>query len=209
MNFKKSLLSICGLCLSINVVLADDNILEQTSTFNKMDEATGWSFSIGNTSFDSQTALEEGIDDSAFSFDFAYTGYKENFIYAVGMSGMLLSDNESFSQGVTGGFGGGYSTASSSANAFGFFGEVGYSHVLESGNVSFDLLGGLEVIWSERSIANCSNCYSEDIDLDSGLYLKPRVTFYKDSGFAFSIAYQKYLSADLEGGISLNFAWYH
>ncbi len=177
------------------------------SATNRMANSNGWFFSGGYFTLDTANADAELIDDEAFAISFGWEGHDNSFVYGLGISGLFLSDNDSFSQVVESNFGG-VTTASSTADSFGIFGEVGYSHAFNSSNNSFELLGGFEFTSASRSIANCSNCYSEDINLDSGLYIKPRIRFYGDNGFIFSIAYQHYLSGDIDGGVSLRFSWH-
>lgn len=188
-----------GISLAFNIA-ADEN------TTDDYVERSGWFFSGGFMNFDSVVAEQEGIEDSSFYLNIGYEGQKGALAYGFGMSGLVLSDNDSFTQRVVDNFGNS-STASSSADAFGFYGEVGYNYEFESGDKSFEILAGLETINASRGITNCSNCFSEDIDISSGLYLKPRFRFYSDTDFVFSIDYLQYLSGDIENGFSLNFSW--
>ena len=170
------------------------------------EQRSGWYLSGGFINIDETVAVNEAIDDSAFYLNGGWEGHKGNFAYSVGASGYFLSDNDSFSQEVEDAFGN-RSTASSDANAFGLFGELGYNYGFESGDKAFEIMAGAEAIWADRGIANCSNCYSEDIDLSSGLYIKPRFRFYNENGFIFSVGYHHYLSGDLDNGFSLSFSW--
>ncbi|TQV74732.1 porin family protein [Aliikangiella marina] len=190
-----------GIILSLNV-----NANDETSSNESVYERSGWFFSGGQMNFDSAVAEQQGIKDSSFYLNLGYEGHKGALAYGFGMSGLILSDDNSFTQRVVDNFGN-TSTASSSADAFGFYGELGYSMDFESGGKSFDILAGLEAINASRGISNCSNCFSEDIDLSSGLYIKPRFRFYAESGFVFSFDYHQYLSGDIENGFSLNFSW--
>ncbi|MDH5434364.1 MAG: hypothetical protein OEY19_10505 [Gammaproteobacteria bacterium] len=184
-----------------NSLMAEENEVQNVFRY---DEGQGWFMSVGYTGIDSETAFWEGIGDSGTSLKLGYGGHTNNFVYGFGMSWIMLSDKNSFSQTVQDNFGN-TSTKSSSADAFGGFGELGYSYVFDSGNTSFDLLGGFEFVRAERTIANCSNCLSENINLDSGLYVLSRFTFFNQSGSAFSLGYQKYMTGDFTGGIDFRY----
>ncbi|WP_196137494.1 hypothetical protein [Aliikangiella sp. G2MR2-5] len=175
---------------------------------NRPDSSNGWSVSLGHLNLEEKNAFAEGIKDTAFYLRGAWEGNKDQLVYGAGLTIAFLSDNDSFSVVVEDYFGD-VSTASSDATAFGGFGEIGYSMPFESNNASFDILGGVELLWAERGITNCSNCPSEDINLDGGLYFKPRFRFFTSSTMAVSIAYQHYLSADIENGISVDFSWHY
>ena len=160
---------------------------------------------LGRVSFDSKEAFAEGVDSDATSIRLAWERTQGAFAFALGMSGFMYSDNEKFSQQVKEQFGGDVSTRSSSADAFSIFGELGYNKNFNE-YVHFSVFGGYEqVITSERGIASCTDCYSEDIDIDAGLYVYPRMLFNRDNGFGVSLGYQKYLTGDVEGGFLITF----
>lgn len=214
MNIKRVILFLAVFFL-MGELLADEVELNSVGSNKQQpidsyrnEQSNGWFFSAGHMSLDSDNAAVELIDDSAFYMNVGWEGHKDTFVYATGISLFFLSDNDSFSQVVQSNFGG-TSVESSTALGFGIFGEMGYSHVLASGNTAFEILGGAEVVNAERSIPNCSNCYSENINLDSGLYIKPRFRFYNGDTFIFSLAYQHYLSGDIDGGLSLMFSWHY
>jgi hypothetical protein len=202
MNKGLVIASIC--LLGFAQVSANDAVVE--SAGNRGDVAKGWGFSLGQVGIDSQTAAEEGVGSSATSLTLSYQGHSESLSFATGLNLLFLSDKDRISNVVIDNDGD-ISTASSSALGYGLFGELGYSHVFASGNTAFDMMGGIEFISAERSIANCSNCDSESIGIDSGLYIKPQFSFYNQGRFVFRVAYQHYLSGDLEGGLNLGFSW--
>jgi hypothetical protein len=55
---------------------------------------------------------------------------------------------------------------------------------------------------SERGISNCSNCYSEDIEIDGGIYGVLGVGQTLGS-LDLSVQFQQYLSGDLDNTIRL------
>lgn len=168
--------------------------------------ANGWYLSIGEVSFDEAVALREGVEDTAVLVRAAWEGQTNAFVYGAGLSMFFYDDKQSFEQYVEGG-GGGVRSADSSASAYNLFLEGGYSHTLNP-RVNLEVLGGVELtLSSERSIGYCSNCYEEDIDIESGPYVMPRVRFSTAGSFSFFLAYQQYLSGDVENAVSANFSW--
>lgn len=197
--------------LCSSTVVAESQSIEDNQTESQVvdyrgDSSAGWFVSGGYLNFDGQVAEAEGIDDGAFYLNGGWEGRENSFSYAVGISGFIMSDNDKFSQRVEDAFGN-ESNASSSASGFGIFAELGYNFGFENGKTAFEVMAGAETIWADRSIANCSNCFSEDIELDSGFYIKPRFRFYNESGLIVSASYHQYLSGDIENGFSVNFAW--
>ncbi len=165
-----------------------------------------WYVSLGEISFDSEVASQEGVKDTATYFRAAWEGQSNAILYAVGLSGYFYSDRQSFSQTVEDSSGS-ISTERSSAEAVNLYFEGGYSHSL-SKNLSAEILGGYElVLQSERSISYCSNCSSSDIDIDGGLYTTPRIKFTADNGFTLALSYHVYLSGDVENAASISLGW--
>ncbi len=168
-------------------------------------QTNGWFVGIGQVNFDQKTAFNEGVDSGATTLHVAYEGQDGHFIYNAGMGIIMYDDNNGFSQQVENNYGN-RSTASSDATAISLFGELGYSFILKPQAAHFDLTAGVEQYFaSERSISNCSNCYSEDIDLNAGFYIKPKIKFINANGFTFSISYQHFAAGDAENSFSLNF----
>lgn len=162
--------------------------------------------SAGELSIDDEVAQSEGIGSKPTYVRFAWEAQKHTWVFGAGMSLFMYSDEDSFSQGVRYN-GGRRSTESSSAEAVNLYGEGGYSFEATP-NIYFDALAGLELVMqSERSISYCSDCYSEDIDVGSGLYITPRLKVIADNGFTFLVAYHHYLSGDLEQGFSVGLGY--
>ncbi len=166
----------------------------------------GFYVSLGQVSLDEDKAFEEGVEDSAFYFRLAWEGQNDHFVYGAGLSGYVYSDNEGFEQLVED-FGGDVSSEDSSAVAINLFFEGGYNHSFNEA-ISVELMGGFEpTISSERSIGNCTDCYSEDIDIGGGLYFSPRVRFGGANTFSFLLAYHQYLTGEVESGLTASFSW--
>jgi hypothetical protein len=178
--------------------------LEQPAALN-VGNYEGWLMGVGYFSLEKNNAAAEGVGSNATFIKLGWEGQKGSLTYAIGMEAFLLSDKDSFNVTVEDGFGD-VSTQSSTAEGYGVYGELGYS-VPFSNNMKIDLMGGLDLLWASRGVGNCSDCPSEDVNLDGGLYLEPRLRIINESGFNFSIGYRSYLSGDIENGFSLNFSW--
>ena len=161
---------------------------------------------IAHIGLDSKTATAEGIEDSATVLRLGWEGQMNNWLFGGGLGFLIYSDNESFSQTTRDTFGD-VDDSDSSADALTLYGEAGYSFPFGSG-FSFDLAAGVEVITgSKRSIANCRDCRSEDIEIDGGFYIAPELSYTNNGKYKFSLSYQNYLSGDLESGIALTLGY--
>lgn len=170
---------------------------------NPAESSHGFMFGLGQANFDKQVAIENGIDDSALSIRLGYEYRKTDYIFAGGITGLVYDDSDEFNQTVIDQFGN-VSTAESSADAFGFYVEGGYEYPINSYAYA-DFMGGYEQIFSSsRSISNCSNCIDQDIDVDAGLYINPRLSVILDNSVFFSLGYQHYLGGDIENNIMLS-----
>lgn len=126
---------------------------------------------------------------------------------------MVYDDNQEFSQTVIGdGFlnDGDISVESSSANGVLLSDATGYRWAFgEKGDVTATLQGGFGVmVASQRRIENCSNCFSEDIDIDGGAFIKASL-MKKNETFDIGIFAQQYLGGDgvtNAFGIAVNFS---
>ena len=159
-----------------------------------------WSFSVGQVNFDSPVAVQEGIEDDALYWKLGVEYQENNYIIGGGFSIFSYSDDESFSQLVEDVFGD-TSREESSAEAFNLFVEGGYKFDLGSG-FSLALLAGFEaVLSSERSIDFCSDCIEEDIDIESGFYVAPRITYQFSNNIVVSGTFQQHLQGDVENSV--------
>lgn len=158
-----------------------------------------WGGNVSFMSLDSKVATQNGVSDSVTNIELSYNFQKEKIIGAIGFSGFILDDRETFSQVVEDNWGD-VSTATSDISAFGFFGEAGYQHQL-SNNLYAEIVGGLNISTFERTIANCSDCHSEDLSIDTGLYIKPRIRFMANESISISVAFVNYVSGDFSPSI--------
>ncbi|WP_412972187.1 hypothetical protein [Glaciecola sp. MF2-115] len=172
---------------------------ESPSTENTIGK---WDFGLraATISFDKDTALAQGIDESAYAIGVNADYSKSNWLTSVGLDIIVYDDNDEFRQVVVGeGIlnDGDVSSESSSANGMLVSVATGYQWTFgQEQDVSFALQGGFSHMFlSERAIDLCSNCYSEDIDVDGGFYAQ--ATLMKDTGsFAIGLYVQQYLKGD-------------
>lgn len=168
---------------------------------------TGWSWSghVDHVSFDSEAAAAEFIEDTATAVGGAaeyYSSNSENTL-SLGFSLLFYRDNAAFGQYVED-YWDDVDYEESDANAVMVFAEYGPKYRFGRDNLTFvTLRGGISgLLGSERAISNCSDCYSEDIDIDGGVYgvIGIGQTLGRvDLGLQF----QQYLSGDLDNSLRL------
>lgn len=188
---------VVSLFMSVSTVATADDGLDGRNRFSMYG-------GLGQASIDGQKAFAGGVEDSALYIRLGVEFQRSSWLYGVGLSGLLYDDNAEFSQTVRD-LSGNISTADSSANAFDLYGEVGYRYLLATRSYLDFMTGYEQVLTSGRSIPNCSNCYDEDIDIDSGFYLMPRLQFETEGGFTFSFMYRQYVTGDLESAVVFTF----
>lgn len=168
---------------------------------------TGWSWSahVDHINLDKQAAAEQWIEDTALAVGGAaeyYASDSENTL-SLGASLLFYNDNAEFSQYVRDHWGHG-SYEESDANALMLFAEYGPKYRFGQDNMSFfTVRGGVSgILASERSINDCRNCYSEDIEIDGGVYGVLGIGQTLGS-LDLSLQFQQYLSGDLDNSIRL------
>jgi hypothetical protein len=162
----------------------------------------GWEYSIhvGSASIDSETAVQEGIKDSALAIGI-FADYRQNgWLSRVGLDMFIYDDNEEFEQIVEGQGvfnDGDISTESSDAQAFALSAATGYEFRFGENNASsVSLLGGFTaMVSSERSITDCTNCFSEDIDVDGGVFVAGTLSHDFES-FGMGLHVRQYIGGD-------------
>lgn len=191
---------VLGSCLIASSQLA----LAQT---NNNVRQTGWSWSghADHINIDKQAAAEQWIEDTAFAIGGAaeyYSSDSENTL-SLGTSILFYRDNAEFSQYVED-YWGDEDYEESDANAFMLFVEYGPKYRFGRDNMSFfSVRGGFSgILGSERSISNCRNCYSEDIEIDGGAYgvLGIGQTL---GAIDIGLQFQQYFSGDLDNTLRL------
>ena len=162
---------------------------------------------VGFVGIDEDKAFEQGVDDSAIIFDIGYIGtVGDHFSFLAGIYIPLIDDEDQFSQTVENNFGGDISNESSDISAWGILLEASGRLPLND-VVSLGGAVGMRTLTADREIAYCSDCYSEDIDLDGGSYMRPYLSIRTSHMFSFEISYISFFSGDFTDGPQANFVW--
>lgn len=161
-----------------------------------------WGFSgyVGGASIDSDTAFIEGVDEGALSFGLFVDYRKDSWITSIGVDVLSYDDNQEFSQVVVGDGlfnSGDVSTESSDATATFLTVASGYEKLFGENETFYaNIQTGFSLpVISERSIDNCENCYSEDIDVDGGLFAQGSAGINTEK-FSIGLQVRQYLSGD-------------
>lgn len=136
-----------------------------------------WGADVSVASINSKTAKQEGVDKNAYLLGVNANYISSNWVTSLGMDMVFYDDKSDFKQYVEGDglFNrGDVSVESSSASGLLLSVATGYQWLYgKQQQIALRLQGGASVMaMSERSISGCSNCYSEDIDVDGGIFAK-------------------------------------
>ncbi len=184
-------------CLPVAAQQTMETVVAVDEDFGK------WEFRGGliNNAFDKDAAYVEGIDDSALSLYVAGDYLKSGYRTSVFLEFYLYDDKYGFSQWVEGdGWfnDGDISQQSSDANGVSagiLFGPQ-WNFGVDNKAVAY-VQGGFDVMLSsERGIASCSNCYSEDIEMGGGALVQAGVEREVGS-FTLGVVARSHLSGDL------------
>ncbi|MGB3611226.1 MAG: hypothetical protein WA987_12685 [Cellvibrio sp.] len=168
---------------------------------------SGWSWSahVDHINIDDKIAAEQGIEDyfTAIGGAAEYYTSESNMTLSLGLSIILYDDNAEFRQRVEDWWGDEYYESSDATGGQAFI-EYGPKIKFGANENSFVVVrGGLSgIFFSERSISNCRNCYSEDIDVDGGLYGVLGVG-HRLGYFDIGLQFHQYFSGDLDNGFRL------
>lgn len=153
--------------------------------------------SLGQASLNETQAQQQRVGRDVTSLRFGSERMQSRYLYAGGLSVTLYNDNAAFSQSVNADRGVNQ-TAHSTAGGVNLYMEAGY-HLPLSQKWSIDLLAGYEhVLLSRRGIINCKNCYAQEIDISTGLYLQPRIVFTPNRNWFFGVSANHYWDVDVE-----------
>lgn len=169
---------------------------------------SGWGFAgyVQSISIDSKVAESQGIDDSATIIGFTgerYTNANNRTLH-LGLDILIYGDNAGFSQETENELSGDRQTSDSSARGFLLFFDYGPRYTFGNNNAnSATIRGGISMmVSSERSIGGCTNCDSQDIDVDGGVYALAGID-HSFGSVALGLQVQQYLSGDLGTGIGI------
>lgn len=191
----KIVIVVAGLMLALNIPAAHAD----------------WSIGgyLESLSLDTEKASEEGIEDSANVFGFVANDQQGLLMVSMGLGIIVYKDNEEFKQAVQY-FNDDIDTESSDATGLLLHFDVGPRFQLGQSRASyFALKGGIgKVAASERSISNCSNCYSEDINIDGGPYVQAALGVGSDN-LGVALQFSKYTNEEkgLSSGLRVAISW--
>jgi len=162
-----------------------------------------WRISVDSLSLDSNKTIQEGLADSTTGIGLGLDFRKGLIVGGFGMYAGSIDDENGFSQAVEDQFGN-QSVADSTTSVLSFYGEAGASYLV-AGLAYLEIVGGFQSLSITRSISNCSDCDSEDMDLSGGVYVKPRVRVPFGEKFMGSLSLMSYLSGDIKSAFALGF----
>lgn len=197
---QKTLKTLKTLLSTISLALCSFSAFSQ-ETESSVNDGWGYSANLATLSIDSDKAIEEGIEDNVISLGLYADYTQNNWITSLGMDVVFYDDNNEFSQQVVGDglFNeGDRSTESSDAMGFLLSAASGYQWYFgEENKAALQLQGGFSaMVSSERSISNCSDCRSEDIDIDGGAFVRAKLLGTGES-ISYGLVLTQYVSGDL------------
>ncbi|MFT7562199.1 MAG: hypothetical protein ACI93R_004134 [Flavobacteriales bacterium] len=189
-------LGAAALCFS--TISFAENEIKATSDTGRW----SWGGEIATVSINDEVAREQAIDNSAVSFG-GYADYsKKHWLATLGLGFVAYDDNAGFSQRTEDNFGNDNNT-SSSASAISVNAAIGPKLNFNDDGFVFAQVGYDQLVASERSISNCTNCFSEKIDVNGGLFLSAGVK-QNVGKVAIGALFKNYLSDDgLETSIGI------
>lgn len=182
----------------------------QEETYNRQGDSQ-WSINIESVAIDSQAAREAFIDSKAFAMNFEWEYFNtHNLVTSIGLGFIQYDDNAGFSQETENVWSGDRQNSSSDASAMPIYVEFGHksSHGAQD-NFFLSAEAGFAIITgSERSIPNCSNCSSFDIDISGGLYGNFAAGVIASDVFSLGLHYKHYFSGDLKSAVGMDFIFH-
>lgn len=184
------------LCLAAASVDAGPANLENQKYFDSRE----MSISLGQSKISTGAAQKEGVGEDIQFAKIYLQGQRGTILVAAGIGFINFDDKNSISQRVE--RNGSVSTETSSASGLSLNLEGGFRYNISI--VNLDMLAGIEYFKASRKIDNCTDCSEEDIEIDSGLYLKPRISAEFTPKFGMDLSYSVYTSSDLENSLALS-----
>lgn len=192
-----------SLLLITSELRAEDQNIDQKSRY----EISGFT---GAIYIDEKLALEEGIDDVGYLIGASFTGYKSFLRYSAGIAFIILGDNDRFTQTTESVFGSSVSDEDSSIDAGTIYLELGSQYSFGAAKkANVGLMFGYSYFDIDRTISNCRDCYSENIDLNSSTYFRPFITYQLTDKMILGLDYASYLrDQSFDDSISARFGVY-
>lgn len=210
---KNAFIGCLASLFALNAVAGD---APQTYKHAVKPSSGGWAWHLyaESVSLDSEQAASQRIKDSAVAIGAGAEYYIADTTQAVrfGFAFMQYSDLGEFSvlTEQQGGFNDGeIDNKSSDANGMQLYVDYGIQNRFGANNGGFyTVRGGYALMFgSERAIASCTNCPSQDIDIESGLYGLVGVGFNATPAFSLGLNYKQYFSGDVENALQLELRW--
>lgn len=194
---------VSGLILATNVHAQESN--------DSFDPSGTWAFNFGveQVSFDKEQAASPNarIDDSATGLilEGEYF-FSSHYSATVGIEFLQYDDDASFTQNTTDGY------KNSDASGMPIYGELGYKRFFGPGDRTYvTARAGMSIMLaSDRSIANCSNCEEQDIEIDGGFYGMAGLGVRLGQNWALGAHYKSYFTGDIENavGVSVSYGYW-
>ena len=207
----KSLISFSVLCLFFIAPISAES-LEATTSLTQEPSAyrnvQGFGISLDLINLDDNVADALGMDSSGYGLSVDYSGdISEYFNFAAGLSFVSFDDKAGFSQRVENVYGD-ESTESSSITGVGFNADIGPQLRLSNDTVRMGINAGYRNISVDREISNCSDCYSQDLDLKGSTYFKPFISIQVSDSIAIGASYYSYQADEsFDNSIQFKLTW--
>ncbi len=193
------------LSLIVTTLIASTQVFAQQRPAPQPSGSWSWSGHVDHLTLDKEAAFSQGVDKTATALGFAGEYYANNseMTLSLGMNVLLYNDNDEFVQYVRDSWGDS-SYEKSDASGLMLFAEYGPKYRVGADNLTFLVVraGASVIVASERSISDCRNCYSEDIDINGGVYgvLGVGRTLGR---LDLSLQFQQYFSGDIDNSLRL------
>lgn len=170
-------------------------------------------FGISAMGLDEVKAYQQGVDDVALLLDVGYQAAVGPYLaFRAGVYAAVIEDEDPFEEFVESDYywfddnwSENYRWEESSIQAWGIVleasGRFPINQVLSVG-------GGLgyRSLFASREITFCNDCYSENVDLEGGVYFRPYLNI-NTGRFNIQVSYTTFMSGDFTHGANANFIW--
>lgn len=171
-----------------------------------------WSWAVGieQLNLDKASAADAKVGDAATGLSFEAEYYfRANYTVSFGAVLLNYDDKAKFTALTKNQSSGKVENSSSEASAMPLYAEIGYKRfVATEVPIYTTLRAGYSVFaGSEREIPNCTNCPSEDVDIDGGLYAVAGVGARFGQRWALGLNYKQHFTGDVDNSVGLTFTW--
>lgn len=210
MNKKAAAFCAASALLCLSSAYADE--VDATQSDELIQLAKRWvvNVNVEKVTFDERKAAYEGVDSEANAILLEGEYFFDNHLSTVvGVGYLKYDDNYKFTQTTQSVYGGGTDDSGSTASAIPLIFDVGYTRFYgDSTPVYVTVRGGLNyLLASDRGIENCVDCYSEDIELDGGVFAQLGAGINLGRSFTLGLYYKNYMSGDMEDAVGLKLSF--